>query len=350
MAGWYGKIRIVQVLVSEIVLVNMGTMKQIAYQILALLADGKFHSGERLAKTLGVSRTTIWQAIKQLLAMDIDIQVVRSHGYRISDGLELLSETKIHQAMDVIAKAHISQFAILPSVNSTNQYLLDNAELPSGTVCLAEMQTAGRGRRDRKWQSPFGRNIYLSMVWNFAEDASILSGLSLAVGIAVVKTLERYGISGAELKWPNDVIYQQSKLAGTLIEFTGKLKDACRVVIGIGMNVHLPEKVKEQIPYPSIDLETIIGPGQRISRNQLIGLLLSELIALLSRFQTQGFEAYMQEWKSLDSLLGKHVVLQKITGDIEGTVEGVDVNGCLLLRSDDGMLYRFMSGEVSVSR
>jgi BirA family biotin operon repressor/biotin-[acetyl-CoA-carboxylase] ligase len=209
------------------------------HRIIKQLADGRFHSGEELAESCGITRAAIWKHIKKIKEiLGMEIFSVRGKGYRLTHPLELLDQDKILAAMSLGSQTSIRKLDIHQSIESTNALLLDQEarDMVSGHVCLAEQQTAGRGRRGRFWVSPYGCNIYFSLFWKFSMGPAQLGGLSLAAGLSVVRSLESVGVSGVGLKWPNDVYWRNRKLAGLLLEVTGEAEGPSIVVLGIGIN------------------------------------------------------------------------------------------------------------------
>ena len=200
-------------------------------RLLNFLADGKFHSGEALARRLRVSRSAIWKLVGALREQGVEIQSVPRQGYRLPREVDLLDRTSIETALDESAKRTVANIDVLMTVDSTNQFLVD--ALPDGQntahLCTAEIQTSGRGRRGRSWVAPFGSGICMSLAWQFAELPPQFSALSLAVGVAIVRALERFGLAGVQLKWPNDLLWQQRKLGGILIEMRGESSGPARV-------------------------------------------------------------------------------------------------------------------------
>lgn len=314
-------------------------------RILNLLADGQFHSGEQLGAALGVSRSAVWQTLKRLLDPTLELHAVRGRGYRIAGGLELLDANSIVTAINDPALAKQIALEIHDTIDSTNSYVLSKINNPPGLVCVAEQQTAGRGRRGRTWFSSFGKNIALSMLWHFPGGSTTLAGLSLVIGIAVVNALNNYGIHDVALKWPNDVIYHQHKLGGILIEIAGDAGGPCQVVIGIGLNVAITSVAENAINQAWTDVHTITGKNPQ--RNRLIGLLLRELLLILPQFQTHGLAAFANRWQQLDVLYDRPIVLETGGKQIHGIAAGIDSVGNLLV-NNNGELQRFHSGEVSV--
>lgn len=317
-------------------------------KIISVLADGRFHSGEQLAGTLGISRTAVWKAVKQLSVSGIDIQAVSGKGYRLPYSVELLDTSQILQHISPSLRRLIARLSVHFEVDSTNKYLMQQAGggASSGCVCLAERQTAGRGRRGRGWVSPFGGNIYLSILWRFTHSPAVLGGLSLALGVALVRALKRFGVDDVGLKWPNDVVWNGRKLAGILLEMTGESTGPCVVVAGIGLNINMSNCVKGPIEQPWIDLISILRG--KIARNKLVGLLLEQLLLAERQFTGSGLQGFLPEWRQLDAFSQRRVILQLPDRNVCGVVEGVDQNGALRLRAGDGSLHSFSSGEISM--
>jgi BirA family biotin operon repressor/biotin-[acetyl-CoA-carboxylase] ligase len=320
-------------------------------KILTLLADGEFHSGAELAEALGVSRSAVWKQLNGLESLGIQHAAVSGKGYRLSHPLELLDSAKILAHLGDENRALISRLEIHDQIDSTNTYLsgLARQNAPSGHVCLAERQIAGKGRRGRQWISPYGSNILLSILWRFQQGPAALSALSLAIGVAVIRALRRHGIDHAGLKWPNDIYSEGKKLGGILIEVAGENEGPCYAVTGLGLNLFLPEEEAEAIDQPWIDLSRIAG-GRRIGRNRLAGELISQILAVLTGFEQIGIAAYLDEWREYDCLRGEWASVFIGTQQFEGTLEGIDAQGFLLMRDAEDRLRAFASGEVSFRR
>jgi BirA family biotin operon repressor/biotin-[acetyl-CoA-carboxylase] ligase len=172
-----------------------------------------------------------------------------------------------------------------------------------------------------------------------------ITALSLAAGVAVIRTLKTIGIGDAGLKWPNDIYWQDRKLGGILIEVRGQAGGTCDVVIGIGLNVSLSETQASQIGQPSADIETALGSP--VSRNELLTHLINQLFAVLHSYQLNGFSELIDEWRASDIVRERQIRMTSASGDVVGYARDVDLNGALLL-SVDGHLKRFLSGEVSL--
>ncbi|MEH6559725.1 MAG: bifunctional biotin--[acetyl-CoA-carboxylase] ligase/biotin operon repressor BirA [Oceanicoccus sp.] len=312
--------------------------------LLSTLSDGQFHSGDVLGDQFGVSRTAIWKQLKKVEDLGIPLESVKGKGYRIPGGLDLIDGGVIRESLLPQVSELVSGLDVRDVVDSTNVIALNQAMAGAcGYVCTAEQQTAGKGRRGKAWASPYASNLYMSVVWEFVEGAAALEGLSLAVGVAVVEALNRAGVNGVQLKWPNDVLCQGRKLAGILLEVAGDLAGPCRVVVGIGLNVNMPSAA--DIDQPWIDIKEINRDAA--NRNQLLALILNELIPLLSDFERQGFSSYRDRWLALDAYAGREVAMLLGDESVIGRAVGVDKSGAVLVETSSGV-RTFSGGEVSL--
>lgn len=318
-------------------------------RLLRILADGNFHSGEELGQLLGISRAAIWKQLQKLEEIvDLQLESVKGKGYRLLGGVELLDTELIMPAVSAPAKLLLHSLNIIEQIDSTNRLAIELAQkgAPRGCIVLAEQQTAGRGRRGRLWVSPFARNIYCSVIWEFDAGAAALEGLSLAVGVAVAQALTATGIHGIELKWPNDIVHERKKLAGILIEMMGDASGRCQVVIGIGINVAMSDSTDASaIDQPWTDTNTIAGTI--ISRNLLIGNLITQLLPLLTEFEVIGFAKFQDAWSMLDCTKGKPIAIHFGERMLFGTAAGINANGALAVDTEIGRQW-FQGGEVSL--
>lgn len=319
-----------------------------ARQLIQLLADGHFHSGTELAAACHLSRSAVWKQLQSLHEIGLQVIAVTGKGYRLPSALQLLDVEAITAQLSAEARPLFSHLEIHTLIDSTNSRLLELAShgREAGLVCLAEYQSAGKGRRGRHWVSPFAGNIYLSVLWRYRYGLAGLAGLSLAVGVAVVRVLRQLGIGEVGLKWPNDIYWRGRKLAGILIEVSGETGGPCHAVVGLGLNCRLSEQQAETIEQPWVDLQQIIG-GSLPDRNRIAALLLNQLLPILADFEQSTLAAYLQEWRRYDCLVKQTVRLSFADQLLEGIVQGIDDQGLLLLEID-GQLRRFASGEVSV--
>jgi BirA family biotin operon repressor/biotin-[acetyl-CoA-carboxylase] ligase len=317
----------------------------VPYQLVEWLADGRFQSGEQLGQRLGVSRAAVWKQVRDLERMGLLVQAVRGKGYRLAQPLELLDLNAIRAQLSPRARESLAAIELFHELDSTNEYLRQRASGPSGTVCLAERQTRGKGRRGRHWVSPYGANLYLSMLWRFDRGVTSLGGLSLVAGIALVRALRELGITDAGLKWPNDVYLGNAKLAGILIEIAGEAAGPCSAVIGLGVNVAMPESSGTQIDQSWTDLARACP--EPVSRNQLAGRVIEQLLLAVTEFTRAGLRPFLDEWQAHDLSYGQPVEVRLAEGAVCGTGAGIDDDGTFLLETPDGV-RRFTSGEVSL--
>ncbi len=319
-------------------------------QLIRLLADGGCHSGEALARALGLSRAAVWKNLRGAAAdLGLRLQAIPGRGYRLERPLEPLDSLSILQEMAPEARARVPALHLLEQADSTNAALLRIAAAggASGTLCLAERQSAGRGRRGRPWVSPYGTNIYLSLLWRFPMAPAELSGLSLACGLAVLRALRDLGVLELGLKWPNDILHQGRKLAGLLIELSGEAGGPTQAVIGVGVNTFLPPESGRAIDQPWTDLAQVAGAGA-ISRNRLAGRLAARLVETLGRYGSEGLRPWLEEWQRHDLFYGRAVALHQGAGQlVRGMHAGIDPSGALLL-AVEGRVQAFHAGEISL--
>lgn len=307
--------------------------------LISILADAEFHSGEQLGERLGMSRAAINKHIQTLRDWGIDVFTVPGKGYSLSEPVQLLSEEHISKQVEY------GRVTVLSVIGSTNQYLLDRlSELQSGDACVAEYQQAGRGRRGRKWFSPFGTNLYLSMYWRLEQGPAAAIGLSLVIGIVIAEVLQRLGAEKVRVKWPNDLYLQDRKLAGILVELTGKTGDAAQIVSGVGINLMMSHVESDIVNQGWISLQEA---GISIDRNTLAACLINELRAGFRLFEHEGLAPYLPRWEKLDNFIHRPVKL--IIGDKEifGISRGIDAQGALLLEQD-GVIKPWIGGEISL--
>jgi BirA family biotin operon repressor/biotin-[acetyl-CoA-carboxylase] ligase len=321
-------------------------MNSLTFPILRLLADGQFRSGEALARHFSVTRATIWNAMQQAEALGVQIFSVRGKGYRLPERVDFLDHQKISAALGSDAEYFDLQLHDL--AESTNSLLMRQAAegAAHGTCVAAELQMAGRGRRGRVWHSGLGSGLTFSLLWRFTQGAGGLSGLSLAVGVALARALDAINIKDAALKWPNDVLHRHRKLAGVLIELQGEMMGPSAAVIGIGLNVRVPREAREAIAQPVVDLSEI--SRQMVNRNLLLATVLKHLAEVLGEFEQGGFNGLRDEWQSRHAYHEQPVKLLLPDGRVaEAMVLGVAEDGSLLADIGQGM-QRFSSAEISL--
>jgi len=317
------------------------------HRLLVILSDGMYHSGEDLGEKLGISRAAIWKKIQKVSSLGLLLESKKGRGYRILGGLDLLASNQILSHLSPSAKALLFDLEVLSTVSSTNTHARLYAEKSnaSGRVIVAEGQTNGRGRRGKTWVSPYGCNLYLSLVWGFDGGVKEIEGLSLAVATAVLGGLKLCGAENIKLKWPNDLLYQKRKIGGILLEVVGDPSGYCQVIIGVGVNMGMPENLSELADQQWANAGELLDP--KVGRNQLAGVVIGELLLLLDGYKKTGFLGYKKEWLEHDAFKGERVELIMVNNSVEGTVHGVDDSGALILKVD-GEIKVFSGGEISL--
>ncbi|MGV2874227.1 bifunctional biotin--[acetyl-CoA-carboxylase] ligase/biotin operon repressor BirA [Colwellia sp. E150_009] len=313
--------------------------------IINALADGNFVSGQDLGEQLKISRTAISKHIKSLTEMGLDIYSVTGKGYKLSKPLKLLSKRKIVKSLSQADE--LLEIEVHSLIDSTNSYLLRKLpnQLSQGQVCLTEYQSAGRGRRGREWISPFGSQIYLSMYWYLEQGLSAAMGLSLVAALAVSDAIYEITNIEVQLKWPNDIYLGGVKLAGILIDLEGQALEPSHSVIGIGLNLNMPDQVALKIDQNWTDLES--HSNKVIDRNLLSARLIHFLHQRLQKQQDEGLSSMLEEWHKQDLYLDKKVKL--ITGEreLKGICRGVNNQGALMLEVDE-QVKPIYGGEISL--
>lgn len=307
--------------------------------LVGILADGEFHSGEQLGEQLGMSRAAINKHIQTLKEWGIDVFTVTGKGYSLPSAMQLLNEQAINARLDN------GRLAVIPVIDSTNQYLLDRMDtLQSGDACVAEYQQAGRGRRGRQWFSPFGSNLYLSMYWRLEQGPAAAMGLSLVIGIVLAEALQEQGAPDIRVKWPNDIYLDDRKLAGILVELTGKTGDATQIVIGAGINLAMRAPAADVINQGWINLQEA---GVNVDRNALSALIVNKMRTALVEFEQEGLAPFIERWARLDNFINRPVKLLIGDREIFGIARGIDQQGGLILEQD-GVRKSWVGGEISL--
>lgn len=318
--------------------------------LIRLLSDGEFHSGEQLGERLGVSRAAVWKQLRKLEALGIPMEAVKGQGYRLAEPLELLEGSTIVAGLPREARQYINRLFVEETLPSSNAFLRERFAQGAGhgEVCLVEQQSAGRGRRGRTWVTPWGRTLMVSVGWRVESGVAALEGLSLAVGVVLAQVLEAHGVS-PRLKWPNDVLLasdtgELAKLAGILVELSGDAAGPCEVVVGMGINVDLPEAFRAEITQP---VAAVRDQAPTLSRNRLAVELLEALMPMLSSFEREGFAGWQDAWNARHAFRDREVDV--IRGERREPViaEGVDAAGNLWVAGPRGR-ERLAGGEISL--
>jgi BirA family biotin operon repressor/biotin-[acetyl-CoA-carboxylase] ligase len=328
----------------------------LAAKVFRMLGPGGFQSGATLATQLGVSRNAVWKAVGTLKELGVIIHAVRNRGYRLAVPTAPLAAARIREGLDEQAQRRLRQMEVAWQLNSTNATLFERADLPPGRcdVLLAEVQSAGRGRRGRSWLATPGGALCLSLGWTFGQMPRDMGSLGLAVGVCALRALREHlphavlDAMPLQLKWPNDLLCDSRKLGGILIDMRAEAGGPSYVVIGIGLNVVLNEAARTRIRATGTEPGDLLSLGvSPLHRNQIVTSLIQCLIRGLAVFEQEGLKPFRDEWQRADALRGRSVNVTTVQDTTRGTARGIDLDGALLVETSKG-LARFVSGEVSV--
>lgn len=306
-------------------------------EIINILSQGGFYSGQAIATRLEVSRAYVWKLIQQLQELGVGIESVTGKGYCLEHKIELLDQPSLRQALDN------QDIELSLMIDSTNDALKGEG-FAHNKLVVAEYQSAGRGRRGRRWVSPLASNLYWSLGWKTQLPVQQLGGLSLVVGLSIVRALEQLGIDGAALKWPNDIRYQGRKIGGILVELSGDMVGGLQVIIGVGLNVHMASSAANAIDQDWINVQEL---KPDIGRHQLLVAVVRCLEKDLQQFADEGFKVFMKRWEQVDECYNKKVVIVQPDDSINGFGAGVDDSGAFLLQTGKGIIPIY-AGEVSL--
>jgi len=319
----------------------------LTFEALRRLADGRFHSGEDIARSLNRSRATLCEALKGAPELGVELFSVPGKGYRLSAPIEFLDAKEISKKL-AAAGSRVS-LQVVDEVDSTSTRLLEMAAqgAPSGTCLAAEWQRSGRGRRGRSWVSSLGGSLTFSLLWRFERGAGHLGGLSLAVGEAVARVLAQSGVERAQVKWPNDVVCDFRKLAGILVETSGEMQGPSVAVVGVGVNYRLDERTLDQIDQAVTDVVQCASVPP--TRSGLLASMLTSLASVLETFDVHGFAASRDAWRALHAYQGRAVrVLPARDPAFEAQVVDVAPDGALVVLTPDGRTVSLASAEISL--
>ena len=316
--------------------------------LIPLLTSTNYRSGEELAKKLNISKQELSELLHELENLNIELSVRNSDEYRINSKLDLLDATRIKQYIDPAHYEYLQTVQCLLHTTSTNDeaFGLPESEVDKFSVVLAELQTAGRGRRGRTWVSPFAANIYLSIVWQPLEVPATITTLSPLLALSIAHCLQQLNVPSIGVKWPNDIYCSGKKLAGLLIENKINSLGRNKLVVGLGLNVEMPPLVQGVIKQEYTDLRRSV-PGWSTSRNELAARLISHMIFTMQNFAHEGAGAIDLAWQDYDIFKNKSVCLEYSGQDLQGIAKGIDAEGRLLLQVD-GSTQVFAMGEISM--
>ncbi|MFU8896949.1 MAG: biotin--[acetyl-CoA-carboxylase] ligase [Gammaproteobacteria bacterium] len=318
--------------------------------LLRALAPGRPVSGEALGCELGISRAAVWKAVHRLRALGVEVTALPGRGYRLEQPLKLLDAAAIRQALPAELAQRLGVLEVLAETDSTNARVLA-ADRPVGELvaCLAEYQSAGRGRRGRRWLTPPAGGICLSVGGRLPAAPSDYASLPTAVGVACAAALEELGVTGIGLKWPNDLLLDGRKLGGILIELRGEAQGPATIAVGLGLNVRLGHAGRAAVVaaggLPPADLASLGTPPDR---NLLAAALIRAIAACTARAPAGLSAAVLAGWRQRDALRGRAVRIEAAGPGRSGIARGLDDSGALLLEGADGVRYRITAGEVTL--
>lgn len=311
--------------------------------LVSALADGAWHSGEKLAAHAGVTRAALAKRVAKLSAWGLQVEARVGLGYRLSQPIELLDAKKIRRALPDLARDRLRRVDVIAITDSTNQRLAEADASADPQALLAEFQSAGRGRHGREWVSPFGANVYLSLAWAFPHWPAQITALPLAIGVACARALRAQGVNDVALKWPNDLIVEGRKLGGILIEQRGEGGGACRAIVGVGVNVSMQDASNITQPWTSVAAVL----GKTPARNAIAAEVIAQLTLALDQFAERGFASFATEWDRLDLTRDKLVRVEAGKESYEGVARGLDRNGALRIETPAGVRHA-LAGDVSL--
>ena len=317
-------------------------------QLLQILSDGNFHSGNELGEQLNVSRTAVWKHLHQLERnYSIKINAIKGKGYQLASQIDLIKPNKVLDSLRDFDNKLVRQLHSFTELESTNQWLIDQypAESIHAVICHAEFQSAGRGRRQKTWQSPLGCNLYFSLGWQFELQLAALGTLSLVVGIALVEVLHATGLSKAGLKWPNDIYVDNKKLAGILIELRGEANAPATAIIGIGINIDMPDEQGMAIDQAWTDMTR-----QNIhieSRNRFLAMCINNITRKLVIYDAISSDELLKLWHPYDILYNQNVVIDTGQSTYTAVAKGINADGSLKL-DINGTIQALHAGDVSL--
>ena len=262
------------------------------------------------------------------------------------EAIDRLDAVVIRHALPTAAAGQLHALAVAQVTVSTQLDAL-SAEAPT-TGCgvfFAEHQTGGVGRNNRAWISPANANLYFSVSRSFSRPLSGMAGLSLVVGVALAEALHGIGFATVRLKWPNDLWVDASKLGGILVQLRNHAAGS-QAVVGVGLNVRMPDDAAQSIDQPWCDLARFDQRG--LTRNDVAAALLGGLLPALQQFDQAGLTPFLPRWQAMDALAGKTVRVLDGSRRFEGQCLGINASGALRLRSEDGDERNFHGGEVSL--
>lgn len=317
-------------------------------ELLRVLSDGRWHDPEALKRLLGLDRYALSGCLDAAVELAAPVERDERHAIRLATPFVPLDAAGIRAALAVVPVVPMPEVRVLPMVDSTNAELLRDPEPGCIVMCLAEAQSAGRGRTGRNWVSPYGANLYLSLKWPLVRRPPDGGAMSLVCGIAAATALREGWQVDVGLKWPNDLLVGGRKLGGILVEQRVTAAGSGAAVIGVGLNVSMRAEQAAGVDQPWTALCDVVPQSEPIDRNRLAADLVSRLVPALQRFVDDGFEPFRADWDVLDLVRGRDICVRTAHGLEEGSAAGVASDGALRVRRENRAVVSYYSGDVSV--
>ena len=316
--------------------------------ILKALQQEQPISGEKLAKSLNISRTAVWKHINQLRNSGYQIGSSPRSGYYLIKSTDLLlpEEIGLNLNTKIMGKRIVHQKEI-PSTQDMAAELARQGAI-EGTTVIAEMQTRGRGRKGREWVSVSGGGIYLSLILRPNLAPSQILQIPLVAGVALVKSIEKIDSLQPRIKWPNDILIGKRKVGGILTEMNCEIDEVNFVILGIGINVNIPGSL---LAAETTSLASSLSEeyGEHISRARLVQSFLNEFEIIYGQYMKSGFDSIRDDWKHLNNTIGSWIKANDGGKETEGLALDIDNEGFLLVKKENGDVSRIISGDISLS-
>ena len=308
--------------------------------------QSEFLSGEKLSKSLSLSRAAVWKNIKKLQSLGYKIESRPKSGYRLQQSTDLLVPWEVSDGLqtDIIGR----KIYYFGTIDSTQNFAIELAKRPheNGSLVIADRQTQGRGRLNRKWVSPKG-GIWMSILLRPNFEPSYTSLFPMATSLALAVSIEKTLKIKTELKWPNDVTIKGNKVAGILIDASVESNKIDYLIIGIGINFRInPSTISKSIKQKKYGIATLISKDQGTRPAELVQQFLLELEKTYNNILTGNVGTIRKEWIKRSSTIGKNVTITTTTGTLKGKVTGIDKTGALIL-SRNGIVQHVLAGDMT---
>ncbi|MGN1116263.1 MAG: biotin--[acetyl-CoA-carboxylase] ligase [Candidatus Ornithomonoglobus sp.] len=295
-------------------------------------------SGEEMSRALGISRAAVWKHIKKLKDEGYDILSVTNKGYKLRNIPDILSEASISSGLNTEFTARNIRY--MPVIDSTNEEAKRCSAMPDGSLFIADVQSAGKGRLGRSWESPKGLGVWMSLLLKPDIPPQDISQITLIAGIAICRVLG----NGSGIKWPNDIVIGSRKVCGILTEMSAEIDRVNYVICGIGINVNTVEFPAElQDKATSLFIET----GKAYSRSELVSAIMNEFEPLYKIFQKEGFSPLLEEYRNSCITIGREIRVIYRKETLIGKAVDIAPDGGLIVETENGRV-NVTSGDVSV--